>query len=187
MNYKFYQYSRKRMRRLNRIDQNFNIYIMQGGFSVAKMVSSVCSSERTEKCIPVKYCTRKSWCPCCFRGFIKTDFKLSTGLLQNIQELFTSLSNRGTFSEYSWVTCRKHWHLTYHWSAVQDRMKRLIANISLNVIYQDTQLPGLNSAARPFTESEKENLTTYRVRYVEEQFLDQGFTERSTATCNTCD
>jgi hypothetical protein len=66
-------------------------------------------------------------------------------------------------------------------------MKRLIANISLNVIYQDTQLPGLNSAARPFTESEKENLTTYRVRYVEEQFLDQGFTERSTATCNTCD
>jgi hypothetical protein len=53
---------------------------------------------------------------------------------------------------------------------------------SLSLLFQREGL-----AARSFTESGKQNLRIYRLRYPEEQFLEQVLTERATATCNTCD
>jgi hypothetical protein len=52
-------------------------------------------------------------------------------------------------------------------------------NTSLKGTYQDVQLHGLSNTTRPSSESEKENLIQYAVRYLEERFFYQGHTERS--------
>jgi hypothetical protein len=63
--------------------------------------------------------------------------------------------------------------------------ERFITNTSLKGVYQDIQLYGLSSTTRSSSESEKENVMQYAVRYLEERFLHQGTTERSWQTGST--
>jgi hypothetical protein len=65
-------------------------------------------------------------------------------------------------------------------NVAQDIEDKFVNNASLNGVYQDIQLHGINNTARLSIESRKQNLTIHGGKYLEERFLDQGVSRRAT-------
>jgi hypothetical protein len=200
--YQFYQYSPKRLQQLKQVAESLQTSILKFQYLhnvrwVASIVGALSALVKDWKCVTVhleSLAAEKDSASAVAKGLLQKliDFKFIhmlhfllyyLGILKNLsllyqrEQLFVStikLHVKNTVTLLESLKC----------NPCQNE-GRFFTNTTVQGIYQDVHLHGLNNTARSSIESEKENMIMHGVKCLEERFWNQGVIERSTTIFDT--